>query len=120
MESFKGEGCGRHVLDAASAAREHMGQGGAVKGPSSGRPCGSSLPFSIRFAVGMAFSPLYTLFQFSLRLFFFFSLHILGSLFSLPIDHINRHQKYRIHKTKSSQSRSVSSFFIVNKINKYI
>lgn len=117
MESFKGEGCGRHVLDAASAAREHMGQGGAVKGPSSGRPCGSSLPFSIRFAVGMAFSALYTPFP---RSFFFFFFHILGFWFSLPLDHINRHQQYRICKTKSSQSRSVSSFSIVNKINIYI
>jgi hypothetical protein len=56
MERLKGEGCGRHVLDEASEEREHMGQGGEAKDPTSGRPCGSLLPFSIRFAVGMAFS----------------------------------------------------------------
>lgn len=73
MERFKGEGCGRHVLDAFCEAREHMGQ---VKGPNSGRPCGPILPFSIRFAVGMAFSALYTLFpslNFCLFFWFFFS-----------------------------------------------
>lgn len=84
MESFKGEGCGRHVLDAASAAREHMGQGGAVKGPSSGRPCGSSLPFSIRFAVGMAFSALYTPFP---RSFFFFLPYFVFLVFTSSRSH---------------------------------
>ncbi len=58
MERFKSEGYGRHGFDEGSAAREHMGPGWRVEGPSSHGPCGSLLPFSMRFAVGMAFSTL--------------------------------------------------------------